>query len=333
MTWLVTGGAGYIGAHVVRALHQDGADVVVVDDLSTGDAGRVDGVPLVRASLLDRPAVSAALRDHGVHGVVHIAAKKQVGESVADPYHYYRQNVLGQLELMEAMRDNGIGLFVFSSSAATYGAPETALVEEKAHLEPTSPYGQTKVVGEWLARDAEAAHGVRSVCLRYFNVAGAATPELGDPAVLNLIPMVFDRLTRGERPQVFGDDYPTPDGTCIRDYIHVDDIATAHVAAARHLESGGESLRLNIGRGVGSSVREVIAMVGQVTGMDVTADVVARRPGDPPQTVASADAIAHHLGWSARHDLREMVESAWAGWLHRHPEARNLHHEDRDLPR
>jgi UDP-glucose 4-epimerase len=324
MTWLVTGGAGYIGAHVVRALHEAQVPVVVLDDLSTGEASRVGDVPLVHASLLDREQVDRAISEYAVTGVVHIAAKKQVGESVADPYYYYRQNVLGQLVLMEAMRDANIQRFVFSSSAATYGAPETALVEEKAHLVPESPYGQTKVVGEWLAKDAGEAYGVRSVCLRYFNVAGAATPELGDPAVLNLIPMVFERLTAGQRPRIFGDDYPTPDGTCIRDYIHVSDIASAHLAAARHLDQDGESLSLNIGRGQGSSVREVIDMVGQVTGLDVTSDIVARRPGDPPRTVASADAIRHYLGWDAQFDLRDMVESAWAGWTLRHPEVADL---------
>ncbi|GAB3590535.1 UDP-glucose 4-epimerase GalE [Angustibacter peucedani] len=324
MTWLVTGGAGYIGAHVVRALRQDGVDVVVLDDLSTGDASRIGDVPLVQASLLDRERVDRTIAEHGVTGVVHIAAKKQVGESVEDPFYYYRQNVLGQLVLMEAMRDAGVKQFVFSSSAATYGAPDTALVEEKSHLEPESPYGQTKVVGEWLALDAGVAYGVRSVCLRYFNVAGAATPELGDPEALNLIPMVFERLTARQQPRIFGDDYPTPDGTCIRDYIHVADIATAHVAAARHLERDGETLRLNIGRGVGSSVREVVDMIGEVTGLDVTPEVVARRPGDPPRTVASADAIQHHLGWEASYDLRQMVESAWAGWTLRHPEVEDL---------
>jgi UDP-glucose 4-epimerase len=323
MTWLVTGGAGYIGAHVVRSLGEQGLSVVVLDDLSTGDASRVD-VPLVRASMLDREAIDRTLAEHEVQGVVHIAAKKQVGESVGDPYYYYRQNVLGQLTLMEAMRDADIRRFVFSSSAATYGAPDTAVVEEKSHLEPESPYGQTKVVGEWLAVDAGPAYGVRSVCLRYFNVAGAATPELGDPAVLNLIPMVFQRLTDGQRPLLFGDDYPTPDGTCIRDYIHVSDIATAHVAAAKHLSEDGESLRLNIGRGEGSSVREVLAMIAEVTGLDTTPEVVARRPGDPPRTVAAADAIRDRLGWTAQHDLREMVQSAWDGWLLRHPEARTL---------
>jgi UDP-glucose 4-epimerase len=323
MTWLVTGGAGYIGAHVVRSLGEQGLSVVVLDDLSTGDASRVD-VPLVRASMLDREAIDRTLAEHEVQGVVHIAAKKQVGESVGDPYYYYRQNVLGQLTLMEAMRDADIRRFVFSSSAATYGAPDTAVVEEKSHLEPESPYGQTKVIGEWLAVDAEPAYGVRSVCLRYFNVAGAATPELGDPEALNLIPMVFKRLTAGQRPLLFGDDYPTPDGTCIRDYIHVADIATAHVAAARHLTEDGESLRLNIGRGEGASVREVLTMIAEVTGLDTTPEVVARRPGDPPRTVAAADSIRDRLGWTAEHDLREMVQSAWDGWLLRHPEARTL---------
>jgi UDP-glucose 4-epimerase len=324
MTWLVTGGAGYIGAHVVRALRRDGVDVVVLDDLSTGDASRIGDTPLVRASLLDRASIDRVLVEHEVSGVVHIAAKKQVGESVEDPFYYYRQNVLGQLTLMEAMRDAGVRRFVFSSSAATYGSPETAMVEEKAHLEPESPYGQTKVVGEWLALDAEAAYGVRSVCLRYFNVAGAATPELGDPEALNLIPMVFTRLTARKNPLIFGDDYPTPDGTCIRDYIHVADIADAHVAAVRHLEGGGESLRLNVGRGQGSSVREVLEVIREVTDIAFTPEVVDRRPGDAVRAVASADAIRDRLGWSARYDLRAMVESAWAGWLLRHPEARDL---------
>lgn len=324
MTWLVTGGAGYVGAHVVRALRDDGIEVVVFDDLSTGDRGRVEGTPLVRASLLDRGVIDRTLAEHHVSGVMHLAAKKQAGESVADPYHYYRQNVLGQLTLMEAMRDADVRQFVFSSSAAAYGTPQTPLVEERAHLEPTSPYGQTKVIGEWLATDAAAAYGVRSVCLRYFNVAGAAAPELGDREALNLISMVFGRLTVGQRPLLFGDDYPTPDGTCVRDYIHVADIATAHVAAAQHLGSGGEPLRLNIGRGQGSSVREVLAMIADVTGLDTTPDVVGRRPGDPAQSVAAADAIRDRLGWTARHDLRAMVQSAWASWLLHHPQARDL---------
>ena len=324
MTWLVTGGAGYIGAHVVQALRGEQIDVVVIDDLSTGDAARVPGVPLVRASLLDRDAVERALAEHDVDGVVHIAAKKQVGESVADPYFYFRQNVLGQLTLMEAMRDAGVQRFVFSSSAATYGSPQSELVTEGEPLAPESPYGQTKVVGEWLAHDAEGAYGVRTVSLRYFNVAGAASAELGDPEVLNLIPMVFERLTARKAPLVFGDDYPTPDGTCVRDYIHVSDIATAHVAAARHLERGGASLALNIGRGQGSSVLEVLKVIGEVTGLDTTAQVAPRRPGDPARAVASADAIREHLGWSACYDLHDMVESAWAGWLLRHPQARDL---------
>ncbi len=316
-TWLVTGGAGYIGAHVVHALQAAAMPVVVLDDLSTGAAERISA-PLIKATLLDRSALDALFAEHKIIGVVHIAAKKQVGESVADPYFYYRENLVGQLTLMEAMRAAKVQNFVFSSSAATYGAPEAALVTESTVLEPTSPYGQTKAAGEWLAASAQAAYGVRSACLRYFNVAGAASPELGDPEILNLIPMIFDRLHRGERPRIFGADYPTPDGTCVRDYIHVADIATAHVTAARHLAAGGESLRLNIGRGEGSSVREVIAMVGEVTGLDVTPQITDRRPGDPPRTVASAEAITNALNWSAKYSLRDMVESAWAGWQYRH---------------
>jgi UDP-glucose 4-epimerase len=203
-------------------------------------------------------------------------------------------------------------------------------VEEKAHLEPESPYGQTKVVGEWLSADAEVAYGVRSVCMRYFNVAGAklaGDQPLGErhATETHLIPIAL-QVAAGKRPalQIHGTSYPTPDGTCIRDYIHVADIATAHVAAARHLADGGESLRLNIGRGEGSSVREVIDMVREVTGVPFTAEVVARRPGDPARTVASADAIRDRLGWTATYDLREMVRSAWEGWLLRHPEAREL---------
>ncbi|MGL4173616.1 MAG: UDP-glucose 4-epimerase GalE [Actinomycetota bacterium] len=324
MTWLVTGGAGYIGAHVVRALRADGMQVVVLDDLSTGREERVGDAPLVRASLVDRETVRAVLRNHRVRGVVHIAAKKQVGESVDQPYEYYRQNVLGQVELMEAMRDNGITRMVFSSSAAVYGAAEGDQVTEDVCLKPTSPYGQTKVVGEWLTA-AAAVHGLRAVCLRYFNVAGTATPELGDPAVLNLIPMVFDQLSRGERPQIFGADYLTPDGTCVRDYIHVEDVADAHVAAARYVDGDqplDQPLSLNIGRGEGYSVRDVLAVIGEVTGFDVTPEIVARRPGDPPKIVASAEAIGHYFGWVPRHDLTAMVASAWSAWPHRTPSRR-----------
>ena len=320
MTWLVTGGAGYIGAHVVRALVQDGASVVVLDDLSTGDASRVDpAAAFVEGSVLDRGLVRKALREHGVTGVVHIAAKKQVGESMADPLLYYRENVEGLVALLDSCRDKGVGSFVFSSSAATYGLPDVELVDEDTPGVPLSPYGESKLIGEWLLRHCERAYGMRAMSLRYFNVAGAATAELGDTGVFNLIPMVFERLQAGERPKVFGGDYPTPDGTCIRDYVHVADIADAHLAAARALEDGQPGATYNIGRGEGSSVLDVLRVVGEVTGLDTTPNVVDRRPGDPARVVAKVDRIRDGLGFTAKHDLRSMVESAWAGWQLRHP--------------
>ena len=320
MTWLVTGGAGYIGAHVVRALVQDGAEVVVLDDLSTGDGSRVDPAAVfVEGSVLDRGLVRRVLREHGVTGLVHIAAKKQVGESMADPLLYYRENVEGLIALLDSCRDKGVGEVVFSSSAATYGLPDVELVDEDTPGVPLSPYGESKLIGEWVLRHCERAYGMRAMNLRYFNVAGAATAELGDPEVLNLIPMVFERLTARERPKVFGDDYPTPDGTCVRDYVHVADIANAHLAAARALRSGADGATYNIGRGEGSSVLDVLRVVGEVTGRDTTPDVVARRPGDPARIVAAVDRIRDGLGFTASHDLTDMVSSAWAGWQLRHP--------------
>ncbi len=315
MTWLVTGGAGYIGAHVVRALVRDGQSVVALDDLSTGAAERVDaGATFVEGTLLDRAVVDRVLRDHAVTGVVHIAAKKQVGESVADPLLYYRENVSGLVTLLDACRAAGVDRFVFSSSAATYGLPDVDLVDEDTVGVPLSPYGESKLIGEWLLRDCASAYGMRVMSLRYFNVAGAGTPELGDVGVFNLIPLVFQALSRGRRPKVFGADYPTPDGTCVRDYVHVADIADAHLAAARALDEGAQSATYNIGRGEGSSVLEVLRVVGDVTGLDVTPDIVDRRPGDPARIVAAVDRIRAGLGFQARHDLPAMVESAWAGW-------------------
>ncbi len=315
MTWLVTGGAGYIGAHVVRALVQDGASVVVLDDLSTGAAARVDqAATFVPGTVLDGSLVRRVLADHDVRGVVHIAAKKQVGESVADPLLYYRENVAGLIALLDGCRAHGVERFVFSSSAATYGLPDVELVDEDTLGVPLSPYGESKLVGEWLLRDCAAAYGLAVMSLRYFNVAGAASPELGDPGVFNLVPLVFSALAAGRRPQVFGADYPTPDGTCIRDYVHVADIAAAHLAAARALESGAPGATYNIGRGEGSSVLDVLRVVGEVTGADVAYDVVARRAGDPARVVAAVDRIRVGLGFSAQRDLHDMVQSAWAGW-------------------
>jgi UDP-glucose 4-epimerase len=317
MSWLVTGGAGYIGAHVVRAMVEDGQEVVALDDLSTGDASRIHaGARFVEGSVLDRTALKTALQ--GVTGVVHIAAKKQVGESVAEPLHYYRENLDGLLTLLEECREAGVDRFVFSSSAATYGMPDVELVTEDTPKAPLSPYGETKLVGEWLLNDCTTAYGIDVMNMRYFNVAGAAAPELGDPGVFNLIPLVFQALQKGERPRVFGNDYATPDGTCLRDYVHVADIADAHLAAARALDAGQPGDTYNIGRGEGSSVLEVIDVIASVTGLDCSYDVVARRPGDPARIVAKVDKIREGLGFQAKYDLRQMVESAWAGWQLRH---------------
>ncbi|MFF6984176.1 UDP-glucose 4-epimerase GalE [Streptomyces sp. NPDC008343] len=323
MTWLITGGAGYIGAHVVRAMTEAGERAVVYDDLSTGIADRVpDGVPLVVGSTLDGERVARAIAAHRITGVVHLAAKKQVGESVDLPLHYYRENVEGLRILLEAVTAANVRSFVFSSSAAVYGMPDVDLVTEETPCAPMSPYGETKLAGEWLVRATGRATGLSTASLRYFNVAGAATPELADTGVFNLIPMVFEKLTENAPPRIFGDDYPTPDGTCIRDYIHVVDLAEAHVAAARALQSSpGHSLTLNIGRGEGVSVREMIDLVNAVTGYDRPPTVTPRRPGDPARVVASADRIATELDWKSKHDVQDMIESAWEGWLRLHPGA------------
>ncbi|WP_369170112.1 UDP-glucose 4-epimerase GalE [Streptomyces sp. R28] len=321
MTWLITGGAGYIGAHVVRAMLDAGERAVVYDDLSTGIAERVpDGVPLVVGSTLDGERLGRVIRDHGVTGVVHLAAKKQVGESVELPLHYYRENVEGLLTLLSAVTDAGVGSFVFSSSAAVYGMPDVDLVTEETPCAPMSPYGETKLVGEWLVRATGRATGLSTASLRYFNVAGAATPELADTGVFNLVPMVFEKLTEGAPPRIFGAEYPTPDGTCVRDYIHVVDLAEAHVAAARRLSAApGTDLTLNIGRGQGVSVREMIDRINALTGHALPPVVVDRRPGDPARVVASADRIAAELGWKARYGVADMISSAWAGWTLNHP--------------
>ncbi|BDH06660.1 MULTISPECIES: UDP-glucose 4-epimerase GalE [Streptomyces] len=321
MTWLITGGAGYIGAHVARAMNDAGENVVVLDDLSAAVPERLpEGVPLVQGSTLDGDLLKRVFAEHGVTGVVHLAARKQVGESVAEPVRYYRENIGGLATLLDAIADAGVRRLVFSSSAAVYGNPDVDLITEDTPCAPVNPYGETKLAGEWLVRAAGQAHGISTVCLRYFNVAGAAAPELADTGVFNIVPMVFDRLTRDEAPRIFGSDYPTPDGTCVRDYIHVTDLAEAHLAAARRLSDGSLSgdLTLNIGRGEGVSVRELITVIGEVTGDRRPPVVEDRRPGDAPRAVASADRAAAELGWRARLGVPEMVGSAWEGWQLHH---------------
>ncbi|HEV8023594.1 MAG TPA: UDP-glucose 4-epimerase GalE [Candidatus Nanopelagicales bacterium] len=311
-TWLVTGGAGYIGAHVIRALQTAGMQPVVIDDLSHGLAHRVpEGVPHVRARIQDREAVANAIRKHSVTGVIHLAALKAAGESVEKPLEYFTENVGGMIDLLEVMKAEGVRNLVYSSSAAVYGTPAENPVSEDAPLVPENPYGETKVVGEWLARDCGIAWDLSWVALRYFNVAGAGSDDLGDNSVNNLIPMVFAALDEGRRPRIFGDDYPTPDGTCIRDYIHVVDLAEAHVAAARLCEDGKAADVFNVGRGQGSSVREVMDVISGVIGTDVNAEVAPRRPGDPPATFAATDAIRERLDWGSSRGLEDMVSSAW----------------------
>ncbi|MDR1117776.1 MAG: UDP-glucose 4-epimerase GalE [Bifidobacteriaceae bacterium] len=316
MAICVTGGAGYIGAHIVRLLEEAGHEVVVVDDLSYGDAKRVGHARLVQLDLADTaeiPRLQAAL--DGCSAVIHVAGRKQVGESVARPAWYFQQNVGGMANLLLAMKGQGVDRLVFSSSAAVYGEPPVGQVNERTRQEPINPYGESKLVGEWLARDAARAWDLRVVNLRYFNVAGSGWEDLGDPAVLNLIPMVFQRLYEHRRPAIFGDDYPTPDGTCVRDYIHVLDVATAHLVALDYLATKERPFDVfNIGAGEGHSVRQVVEAVGEVTGLDATPEIEPRRPGDPPVLVGDVARIERVFAWHAQHDLRSIVDSAWLAW-------------------
>jgi UDP-glucose 4-epimerase len=315
---MLTGGAGYIGAHIVRAFDAAGLPVVVLDDLSTGIRENVPaGVPFVQASVGDSEAVRAALREHGVTGVLHLAAKKSVAESVEQPLLYWDENVGGMRSLLQSCVDEGVDRVLFSSSAAVFGNPPVDFVTEETPVAPMSPYGETKLVGEWMLRDLAAATGLRWASLRYFNVAGTGAPELADRSVTNLVPMTFRALTAGRNPQLFGDDYDTRDGSCIRDYIHVVDLAEAHAAAAARLDEAPIGEVFNVGRGEGVTVTEVFATVREVTGIDFTVDVVGRRAGDPAAYFADATKIGKELGWTARLDLADMVRSAWEAWQQR----------------
>lgn len=313
MTWLVTGGAGYIGAHVVRAFEKTGIGTVVLDDLSSGHREFVpDGVPFVEGSILDTDLVSDTLAQHGVVGVVHLAGFKYAGVSVQRPVHTYEQNVTGTAHLLEAMAAQGVDAIVFSSSAAVYGTPSVDLVTEQTPTTPESPYGESKLVGEWLLRDQARATSLRHTSLRYFNVVGSGTADLYDTSPHNLFPLVIEALIEGRTPIIFGDDYATPDGTCVRDYLHVADLADAHVTAARHLAEGGTLEPVyNLGSGDGLSVRQIMTAMAEGTGIAFEPEVRERRPGDPDRIVASGELAARDLGWRMTYSVADMVRTAW----------------------
>lgn len=328
MTVLVTGGCGYIGAHVVHALHEAGHKVVVVDDLSYGKSNRIEGSRLYGMDVSAPGAderLTQIMKDESVDAVIHFAARKQVGESVEKPLWYYQQNINGLLNVLQAMKDSGASKLVFSSSAATYGVPPVDVVpEDVVPMVPINPYGQTKLFGEWMGRAAAHAFGIRFCALRYFNVAGCGPVELEDPAILNLVPMVFNRLKNGKAPAIFGADYPTEDGTCVRDYIHVSDLADAHIAAMHYLDRDERKYdAFNVGTGKGTSVREIVDEIKRVTGLPFVETIQDRRAGDPPHLIGSPERINTEMDWHAQYGVKEIVESAWAAW-----QANPEHHID-----
>jgi UDP-arabinose 4-epimerase len=321
---LVTGGAGYIGSHTVKALRLAGHEVAVLDDLSKGHRPALRSARLHEGNAGDRPFVDGVLAAERPDAVVHFAAHCYVGESVSAPGKYWRNNAVATLSLLEAVLDGGAPAFLFSSTCAVYGEPKRRALREDLVRQPVNPYGRTKTAVEWMLEDFHRAHGLRYACLRYFNAAGADPEgELGedhDPET-HLVPLVIRDALRNEgKLRVFGGDYPTPDGTCIRDYVHVTDLADAHVRAVSLLLSGGGPVSLNLGTGRGHSVLEVIGAVAARAGRRVPFTVADRRPGDPARLVARPGRARAVLGWRPRHsDLAGIVDTAWR-WHEAHPE-------------
>jgi UDP-glucose 4-epimerase len=317
MSWLVTGGAGYIGSHVVRALMDVGIQPVVIDNLDTGHRRFVrDDVAFIEGDILDTDLLERIIREHDVQGVVHLAGFKAAGVSVETPLIAYTQNVTGTVSVLEAMQRTGATKMVFSSSAACYGTTDVDLVTESLTPAPESPYGETKLIGEWLMRDQAVAAGLQHTSLRYFNVVGSGAEDLFDDSQHNLLPLIYNALLDGRTPKIYGNDYPTPDGTCVRDYVHVSDLAAAHAVAAQRLEAG-EALEpvYNLGSGSGSSVQEIMDTVREVSGIDFEPEIIPRRPGDPARIVADGKLAARDLNWEMRNDLHDMVKSGWKGRL------------------
>ena len=308
---LVTGGAGYIGAHVAAELLKGGYSIRIYDDFSNGLHRRVDGKfrDIVDGDMLDRVKLLAAL--DGIDAVIHLAAKKAVEESVKDPLKYYENNVGGSLNLLGAMAAKGVKQLVYSSSAAVYSPNDKEAVLEDDPTAPLSPYGASKLLAEQLISSVGSAEQISNISLRYFNVVGSNIAEFGDNSKDNLVPNVFLALKNGKRPQIYGSDYPTPDGTCIRDYIHVQDLALAHLAALKKVESGYISQVYNVGSGKGYSVKEMMDQISKSIGRDINPEVSQARAGDSPKLIASIDKIREQLGWSPKASLEEMIDSAW----------------------
>ena len=323
MTVLVTGGAGYIGSHTVRELRARGRAVVVLDSMETGHAAALLGAPLVVGDAGDAPLVRRVVDEHGVDSVIHFAGYKNPGESMQVPGKYFENNVVATARLLRAVEGTAVRSFVFSGSCSVYGNPAELPVSERSPLRPESPYGQSKLMAEQLLQWYGVVHGLRWMSLRYFNASGAsADAVIGEDFTVthNLVPLVM-KATLGLRPpvQVFGTDFPTPDGTAVRDYIHVEDLADGHLRALDHLDAGGESGPVNLGTGTGSSVREVIELAEKVSGRPVPRQEVDRRPGDPAAVWADNRYAAQVLGWTPRFGLDEIMTSAWR-WHSTHPQ-------------